>query len=181
VVIRRISSLILTLCFGLIFSTELSESPARADEPAKTGRLQGRFTAAVTGEPVAGAKVKVLIEGVPFKDKTAEAVSGVDGRYTLEVPLGHVSYWGVYSSAGFYTQDPTTYGAVLTTAAEPQVTRDFVLQPGAAWRVEVEGATIPADKPAFFSAMPDPDANPDGYANSADIISTMSDPRGKAC
>jgi len=123
--------------------------------------------------------VKVLVDGVPFKDRVAEAVSGADGRYAVEVPIGHVSYWGIHSAAGFYTQDPTTFGAVRTTAVEPKITRDFILQPGAAWRVEVEGAKIPADTPAYFSAMPDPDANPDGYANSADIMATTSDARGK--
>lgn len=184
-VMARNAGLMLTLFSGLIVAggVPFRQPRTQADEPpmpaVAQGRLQGRFIAADTGKPVAGTKLRVLIEGVPGKDKVAEVISGADGRYSLNVPLGHISMWGVHAPAGYYTQDPKTYGAMLTTAAEPQIVRDFVLQPGAAWRVEVQGTTIPAERPAYFTSLPDPDANPNGYANSADIIAVTGEARGK--
>src|SRR5262249_21309438 len=74
-----------------------------------------RSPAADTGDPVAGAKVKVLVQGLPGKAPVAEAASGTDGRYSLELPLGHCHLWGVSTPPGYYTQDANTFGAILTT------------------------------------------------------------------
>jgi hypothetical protein len=133
---------------------------SRAEEPPRAmpegGRVQGRFTAADTGKPVAGAKVRVLVQGVPGRPPLAEAVSDADGRYMVELPLGHANLWGVFTPAGYFTQDPKTFGAILTTATQRTVVRDFVLQPGSPWRVELHGVEIPAGKPPYFSALRDP-------------------------
>ncbi|MGI8979729.1 MAG: hypothetical protein ACR2FY_10920 [Pirellulaceae bacterium] len=175
----------LTLAFGLVLwgGTLFWPPGSPAEDPPRPavtqGRLQGRFTAADTGKPVAGAKVRVLIEGVPGKPKLAEAVSGADGRYKLDVPLGHISTWGVHAPAGYYTQDPETYGPTITTAAKPAAERDFVLQPGSAWQVEVQGVTAPVDKPPQFSAYPNPDPMNQGFAT-GEIISVACDAAGKA-
>jgi RNA polymerase sigma factor (sigma-70 family) len=153
----------------------------RSALPAKPapgqGRVEGRFTAADTGKPVAGARVKVLIQGVPDKTPITEAVSDADGRYALEVPLGHCNLWGVATPAGYYTQDARTFDQVLTTAAEPRVVRDFVLQPGSPWRVELRGVTLPAGKPPFFSALRDPDRQ---LFPSGEGVNATGDARGKA-
>jgi RNA polymerase sigma factor (sigma-70 family) len=148
--------------------------PAKAT-PGK-GRVEGRFTAADTGKPVAGARVRVLIQGLSAKSAFAETTSGADGRYTLEVPLGHASLWGISTPAGYYTQDARTFGQILTTAGEPRVVRDFVLQPGSPWRVELRGATWPADKPPYFTALRDPDRQM--FTSGEDLYAT-GDARGK--
>jgi hypothetical protein len=145
--------------------------------PAERGRLQGRFLAADTGKPVTGARIKVLIQGVPTKGGIAEAVSDADGRYAMDLPLGHGNLWGVYAPAGYYTQDPRTFDTILTTVTEPQAVRDFILQPGAPWQVELHGAPVSADKPPFFSAWPDPERQ--GFL-SGEIINVAGDARGKA-
>ena len=173
----------LTLLSGLVVAggAPFWQPQCQADEPPGTtvaqGRLQGRFTAADTGKPVAGAKVLLLIDGMPGgKSKSAEALSGPDGRYSLDVPLGHLQIWRVQGPAGFYTQDPKASGVMVTTAAEPHAVQDFVLQPGAAWRLEVNGATIPADKPPLFSAMPNPEQQ---WHAAGEIIYVASDARGR--
>ena len=84
--------------YGLT-SPSLQAEPAVVKEPlhAKTeeppaaveqGRVQGQFTAADTGMPVAGAKVWVLVQGVPGKAAVVEGVSDADGRYAVKVPFG---------------------------------------------------------------------------------------------
>jgi RNA polymerase sigma factor (sigma-70 family) len=159
----------------------VGQAPGGAEEPpqpaAGQGRVQGRVTAANTGQPVAGATVRVLIQGVPGKGAVAEARSDADGRYALDVPLGHCNVWGVYAPAGYYTQDRKAFGAVLTTAAEPHAVRDFVLQPGSPWRVELHGVPVPADRPPQFSALADPERR---IFASGEIISAIGDASGKA-
>jgi RNA polymerase sigma factor (sigma-70 family) len=156
-----------------------SRSPAAKSEeaPSAHGTLTGRFTAADTGKPVAGATIRVLIPGMPGKSSFAETSSGTDGQYALTVPLGHCRFWGVYAPAGYYTQSSKTFDMIVTTPANPRIVRDFVLQPGMPWHVKLLGATLPAEKPPSFSALPDPDRQ--GFA-SGESISTVGDARGKA-
>jgi hypothetical protein len=166
----------LVVAGGVLFG----QPPSGAEPPraaVEQGRLHGRFTAADTGKAVAGAKLTVLIQGLPGKTPLAEALSDADGRYALDVPLGHCNLYGVSAPAGYYTQDPKTFGPILTTAAAPHVVRDFVLQPGSPWQVKVHGATLAADKPPFFSAMPNPERD---MVASGQIINVIGDARGKA-
>ncbi|MGI8977959.1 MAG: hypothetical protein ACR2FY_01910 [Pirellulaceae bacterium] len=167
----RSAGLLLTVFCGLAVA---GEPPAAKPEQ---GRLLGRFTAADTGQPVAGARVKLLIQGVPGKKAPVEAVSDADGQYAVDLPLGHCRVWGVSTPAGYYTQDPKTYGAILTTAAAPRVIRDFVLQTGSPWRVELHGAKAPLDKPAYFSAILNPER--EMFAN-GEAINTTGDADGKS-
>jgi hypothetical protein len=121
----------------------------------KQGWLRGRFTAADTGKPVAGAVLELLIEGVPGKPNVAEALSDAQGRYEIQVPFGHCNLWGVCAPAGYFTEDPKTRGRFVTTPAEPEVIRDFVLKPGSSWQLELQGAIIQLDKLPLFTASPD--------------------------
>jgi hypothetical protein len=156
-------------------------APAAADDPpraaAEEGRLEGRITAADSGKPVAGARVRVLVMGRPGKKAVDEAVTDADGVYRLAVPLGHCQVWGIFTPAGYYTQDSGTHVAVTTTAAEPRVVRNFLLQPGSPWRVEVPGEAVSGDQPPYFSAWFDPDRT---MFASGEIIETIGDARGKA-
>src|SRR5262249_23705376 len=140
---------------------QLEPKPAAAIESkspaAEQGRLEGRITAADTGKPVAGAKVRVFVLGVPDKDRNLEAVSDADGRYALTIPLGDCNIWGIQSPAGYYTQDPKTHEAIVTTRQDKTVVRDFVLQRGRLWRVELRGATSSANHRPMFSALPNPE------------------------
>ncbi len=133
-----------------------SPQAAPVQKPAaERGRVEGRITAADTGRPVPGATVRVLVQGVPGQSE-ARSVSDADGRYVVDLPLGHANFWGLFCPPGFYTQDSRTFGPLVTTAAAPRVVRDFTLQPGASWRVELHGIETPLAKPPYFSAMPNP-------------------------
>jgi RNA polymerase sigma factor (sigma-70 family) len=173
--------------YGLT-SPSLQADPAVVKEPLQVkteqppaaveqGRVQGRFTAADTGKPVAGAEVRVLVQGVSGKAAVVEALSDADGRYTAKVPFGHCRLWGVHSPAGYYTQAPMTYGTIVTTRAEPQMVRDFVLQPGSPWQVDLHGASLPSDKPPLFSAVRDPERQ---MFSTGETITVTGDARGKA-
>ncbi len=101
-----------------------------AKTPAnKQGFLQSRITAADTGKPLAGARIRVLTEGIPGKKSFAEAISNAEGRYSVKLPLGDCYLFGVFAPPGYYTHDAKTFGHVLTTTAEPRIVRDFVMQP----------------------------------------------------
>jgi len=143
------------------------------------GQIQGRFTAADTGKPVPGVKIQVLILGVPGKSAPAEATSDEEGRYTLKVPIGDCRLWGVSVPAGgYYTHDAKTYGSILTTATNPQVVRDFVLQPGSPWRVELLGAGSAVEKPPLFTARINPEQKMGRVGDF--YVSVAGDTRGKA-
>ncbi len=127
---------------------------AQPVEPTRY-RLEGRITAADTGRPLAGARVRVLVEGVPAWP-VVEGVSAADGRYVVDLPVGHAHLFGVHAPPGYYTQSPTTYGPLVTSVAEPRVVRDFALKPGMPWRVELDGVEAPLAKPPLFSAERNP-------------------------
>jgi hypothetical protein len=153
---RRIVSLILLLA-GLTAAPALSRpdepaAPQPPRPPGSMGRLEGRCPVAGTGEPVAGAVVQVLADGLPEQLRYLEARSGPDGRYSLEVPIGHCRLWRDFSPPGYYIQEPGQDWSVLTSPAEPRVRRDFVFQPGMPWRVEVAGATARPVRPVVFTA-----------------------------
>jgi RNA polymerase sigma factor (sigma-70 family) len=154
-----------------------SVQPSNANVHGKMGRLEGRFTAAESGKPVAGAKIRVLIQGLTGQGQVADAQSDADGRYVLELPFGDCQIWGVSTPAGYYMQDPRTYGSIATSSSERRVVRDFVLHAGSPWRVELDGATAPPGKPIHFSAWPHPER--ESWAP-AEILNTTSDARGKA-
>src|SRR5262249_9024282 len=142
------------------------------------GRLLGRISDVKNRQPVAGAKVTVLVQGFPGEGtKTVDAISDADGQYKLDLPMGHCNLWGVSPPAGYYIQDPKTYGAILTTPAAPRVIRDFVLQLGAPWHVVLRGVATPIDKPPFFTALHDPDSR---MMRAGQLISATGNAQGKA-
>jgi RNA polymerase sigma factor (sigma-70 family) len=153
-------------------SAAATESPKPAREE---GRLEGRFTDAATGKPVAGAKVRVLVEGAGETGASlTEGTSDADGRYAVKVPFGSCNVWGVQSPAGYFTQDPKTYGIFLTSTSQPAFARDFVLQRGSPWRAELHGAATTPGKPAYFNAWPEQ------TSRSGESIAVNGDLEGKA-
>lgn len=130
----------------------LSAAPA-AQEPRLRGRVEGRFLSAGEGTPVAGAKIKVLVEGLPRNQRLLEAVSNAEGRYVLELPVGHAQFWGLETPAGYYDQEPRAWSAFVTTPNEPNFSCDFILEKGTPWRVEATGAAFSQENRPGFSAF----------------------------
>jgi RNA polymerase sigma factor (sigma-70 family) len=123
---------------------------------AKPARLRGRFTDAETGKPVAGASLRILILGLPRTQRTVEAISDAEGRYELSLPYGHASFWGVMGPPGYYCREERskTYGAICMSQAEPQIVRDFELQGGSPWKVEVVGVGANKEDSFLFTIQP---------------------------
>ena len=173
---------VLVLCLALacfLGSLSWSASPpppqsAQQAVPAKPAefpaKVQGRVTAADTGKPLAGAVIKLLVQGTSAERPLFSAETDADGRYSIPVPLGHMSLWGVVSPPGYYTQEEKTWGQVITTSAQPTVTRDFVLQPGQPWQMRLEGLPLPLTGRLEFHAQPDPDRQL--YRNGESVSST---------
>jgi hypothetical protein len=115
--------------------------------------LEGTFTAADTGKPLAGATVKVLIQGVPGRVSSIEqAQSDADGHYSVAIPIGNSSLWGLSCPPGYYPKECLTRAQILATAQTPTVHLDFCLHPGAPWRVEVAGIDQSLYKDVLFHA-----------------------------
>ena len=68
-----------------------TREPRNAAEPEVAapaqGRLEGRFTAADTGKPVAGAKIRVLMDGLPGKSRVAEGSTDKKASTSLSFPV----------------------------------------------------------------------------------------------
>jgi hypothetical protein len=143
------------------------------------GRVQGRFTAADTGKPVGGVKIQVEVPGLPREESRIEAVSDAQGKYSLPVPLGHCRILGIYAPPGYYTQDVVTH-VITTTKAAPVVERDFKLQSGSSWKVELRGVKILPGKSPHLTAEPDPDSHFGGIYHSGELISVIGDRQGRA-
>ena len=72
--------------------------------PQKPARATARFTGAVkdegTGQPVAGAKLRITIGGLG--NSTEEIVeTGADGRFAIDLPAGNIRVWLSDLPAGF--------------------------------------------------------------------------------
>jgi hypothetical protein len=154
---------------------------SRQAEPKKLpGRLEGVITAADTGKPLVGATVRVMVEAGPGQREAREVVSDAQGRYQLSLPLGQSRIWGLWAPPGYYTQDENTRRSFATSQAAPRMVQDFVLTPGAPWRVELDGVQLPADKAPFFTAAPGPLGPGRRLGRSADLIAVRGDAQGKA-
>jgi RNA polymerase sigma factor (sigma-70 family) len=125
-------------------------------EIARPGRVSGRFTDAETGKPVAGATLKLLINGLPRTHRIVETISKEDGSYEIQLPYGHVNFWGVIGPSGYYTEEKykQLHGLFVTSPAEPRFIRDFVLKRGCPWPVEVLGVKTDKDSVFYFSVQP---------------------------
>jgi RNA polymerase sigma factor (sigma-70 family) len=143
-----------------IKAAEPPQQPTVAKPAEAQGRIEGRITAADTGKPVAGVEVKALVQGMGLEEPLGQtyptATSNAEGRYSLAVPLGHVLFGDLSAPAGYCPQEEKRYHSVVTTQAQPTVTRDFVLHPGTPWQLRLEGLKISSvDRPSF-SALTDP-------------------------
>jgi|GEM_PF-3459726 len=150
-----------------------TKSPASAGEK---GLLKGRITAADTGKPVQGVMVQVLLDGESAPKNFLELVSDKEGQYSHEIPLGDLKLFGVYCPPGYYTQDEKTFDCATVSKNELTVVRDFSLQPGKPWALELAGYAGTEEKPAIFSARIDPTRS---LFWSTEAISTLANSKGE--
>jgi hypothetical protein len=110
-------------------------------------RMEGTVTDADTKRPVAGAIVSALIESE--KDSEKRAVRGTaddQGRYSLELPIGHACSWTLLPPAGYYPAKVQDLELFATTAEKPVFTKNYEVRKGFAIKTLVrspKGESIP--------------------------------------
>ena len=129
-----------------------SKPTAAAAEPATPENPKCYVTGLVFEEqtrmPIAGAKVRVLVESEQDPDKRLlQGVSDATGRYRIEVPLGFVRL-SVHPKPGYWSADARNLTSLVTSPDKPTLTHDIPVRRGIAWPVQlvVEGGNPdPAD------------------------------------
>ena len=133
-------------------SEEPAKRTAAAAEPATPENPKCYVTGLVFEEqtrmPIAGAKLRVLVESEQDPDKRLlQGVSDATGRYRIEVPLGFVRL-SVHPKPGYWSADARNLTSLVTSPDKPTLTHDIPVRRGIAWPVQlvVEGGNPdPAD------------------------------------
>ncbi len=125
---------------GISFADQPNEGAKQSRAIAwESGKIIGRITAADTGKPVEGAKVRIFVvaaQGLPW---WLDLISDKEGWYSRDLPLGHCALVGVYAPPGYYIQDEKMYTNFALTKKDPGFVRDFSLQSGDPWKIELAG------------------------------------------
>ncbi|MEX2139843.1 MAG: redoxin family protein [Pirellulales bacterium] len=127
--------------FGPMLLIALTPYVRGADAPMQPkGRVIGRVTVEGAGAPVAGAKVPITVgpsqewPGVQYE--VVDGITDNDGRYSAEVPLGHVWINAVELPAGYWFRSVGIENAA-TSRAQPTIEKNFEVSVGASWPVRV--------------------------------------------
>ena len=75
-------------------------SPPPSKAPGTAGRFTGIVTVEGTGQPVAGAKLRILIGGAGSQNETV-IETGADGRFAIDLPVGRAGVWLSDVPAGY--------------------------------------------------------------------------------
>jgi beta-lactamase regulating signal transducer with metallopeptidase domain/thiol-disulfide isomerase/thioredoxin len=118
---------------------------AQAEEAGKkpaTFQMTGTVTLAVTGEPIPGAKITVIVAGQNPDGtlRTREAATDAQGRYTVELPAGHSRAHGLYCPPGYW-REIAGIEDFVTSIEKPVFRKDYVVRRGPAWRVRAASAS----------------------------------------
>jgi thiol-disulfide isomerase/thioredoxin len=126
--------LIVVAAATTFYTTGVAQEPQRP-----MGRIVGAVTVQGTGEPVAGARVRVFTDrdeiGVGYKQ--AEATSDATGRYILELPVGNVMFSSPLLPPGYWTVFEH-YRSATTTQKRPEYTKHYVVERGPTWRIALD-------------------------------------------
>ncbi len=124
--------------------------------PSEKGLLKGRVIDQGSGKPIEGARLRVMLEGLSQEHSFLEPTSDKAGNFSREVPLGDLRLFGLFPPAGYYFDDARSYQTIFTTKKEPTVLRQYSLQAGTSWKVELAGYTGPKDKAPYLCWFFDP-------------------------
>jgi thiol-disulfide isomerase/thioredoxin len=133
-------------------------------ENAPRGKIAGSMTVAGTNEPVSGATIRVTILRVG-QDGGYQSVDGttdVEGRYSIEVPIGNVRLGTFTLPPGYWTDTSIENG--VTSAAKPVFVKDYSVRRGPIWRVRVQDAKHQGPVPSMMCIVTRLEAN--NYASS---------------
>jgi RNA polymerase sigma factor (sigma-70 family) len=152
---------------GKVASTPASSPKPKTTEPTATYRLTGSVQVEGTGEPVAGAMVDVMIadSGQGHRGADRTAVSGADGRYTIDLPAGSARSWTLIAPLGYWApHDSQKSEEFVVSRDEPVYRKDYAIRRGTVWDFRITraheakplpGAVTAFDKGVFFRSVVD--------------------------
>lgn len=127
---------------------------SNASEAASPYRMEGVVTDVETGEPVPHTTVQVLIESAANPaEKIRKAVTGENGRYSIELPAGHGWAWMLRPPAGFTPTEENMTEVFATTVENPVFTKNYQVRRGTPIRVLVRHPNIQAALPTTYVSL----------------------------
>jgi RNA polymerase sigma factor (sigma-70 family) len=150
-----------------VASTPASSPEPKTTQPTATYRLTGSVQVEGTGEPVAGAMVDVMIadSGQGHRGADRTAVSGADGRYTIDLPPGSARCWRLIAPVGYWApHDSQKSEEFVVSRDEPVYRKDYAIRRGTVWDFRItrahEAKPLPGvvtafDKGVFFRSAVD--------------------------
>ena len=105
--------------------------------------MTGTVTLPVTGEPIAGAKITVIVAGQnpDGTRRTCEGTTDAQGRYTVEVPAGNSRAHWLYCPPGYWREEIAGIEDFVTSTEKPVFRKDYVVRRGPVWRVRAASAS----------------------------------------
>jgi thiol-disulfide isomerase/thioredoxin len=118
---------------------------ALAQESGKkpaTFQMTGTVKLAVTGEPIAGAKITVIVAGQNPDGtvRTREGTSDAQGSYTVKVPAGNSRAHWLHCPPGYW-REAANIEDFVTSTEKPVFTKNYIVRRGPVWQVRVASAS----------------------------------------
>ena len=152
---------------GKVAQTPVSSPKPKPSQPSMAYRLTGSVRLEGTGEPVAGATVDVMIadSGQGHRGANRTALSGADGRYTVDLTPGSARSWTLIPPVGYWApRDLQRSEEFVVSKDEPVHRKDYLVRRGTVWDFHItrshEAKPLPGvvtafDKRAFFRSVVD--------------------------
>jgi RNA polymerase sigma factor (sigma-70 family) len=152
---------------GRVAQTPASSPKPKPSQPLMAYRLTGSVRLEGTGEPVAGATVDVMIadSGQGHRGENRTALSGADGRYTVDLPPGSARSWTLIPPVGYWApRELQKSEEFVVSKDEPVHRKDYLVRRGTVWDFHITraheakplpGVVTASGKRAFFRSVAD--------------------------
>jgi RNA polymerase sigma factor (sigma-70 family) len=152
---------------GKVAQTPASSPKPKPSQPSMAYRLTGSVRLEGTDEPVAGATVDVMIADVDqaYRGVNRTALSGADGRYTVDLPPGSARSWWLMPPVGYWApRDSQKSEEFVVSRDQPVYRKDYVVRRGIVWDFRItrahdvkplRGAVTALDQGTLFRGVVD--------------------------
>ncbi len=102
--------------------------------------ITGTVREAVTNQPIAGAKVQLLVSSEQLQEKRVpKGISDANGKYRIEVPMGNVKLWFPSLKPGYWLAPKDAMKDLVTSPEQPEAEHDIIANKSPTWRVHAIG------------------------------------------
>ena len=144
---------------GRLDQGKVAQTPASSPKPSQPPmayRLTGSVRLEGTDEPVAGATVDVMIadSGQGHRGANRTALSGVDGRYTVDLTPGSARSWTLIPPVGYWApRDLQRSEEFVVSKDEPVHRKDYLVRRGTVWDFRITRAHEAKPLPGVVTAF----------------------------